>query len=295
MWVILELNFICFVSILSQELRIINRNGNLYYFLIQSLGRALILLRIMVFIVWKIEVFYYIFFISILLKLGGVPFQFWYLKLIQKINWLNIWLLSIWQKLIPLVLIRFSNKIFLIFFSLLGVVFRSLRRIKQKKIKKILGLSSLFSLGWILSVIWFSKAWLWFIIGYGIALIILILNLKKVNLTNVENLENSLINPLDLLIFFLNLLILRGIPPFIIFYLKILILFYLIKLRVSFIIIFLIMRILIIYIYLIILFSVITFLKLKETSRKAISLKKIEFRPIILQIIIFAFLIITFI
>lgn len=295
MWVILELNFICFVSILSQELRIINRNGNLYYFLIQSLGRALILLRIMVFIVWKIEVFYYIFFISILLKLGGVPFQFWYLKLIQKINWSNIWLLSIWQKLIPLVLIRFSNKIFLIFFSLLGVVFRSLRRIKQKKIKKILGLSSLFSLGWILSVIWFSKAWLWFIIGYGIALIILILNLKKVNLTNVENLENSLINPLDLLIFFLNLLILRGIPPFIIFYLKILILFYLIKLRVSFIIIFLIMRILIIYIYLIILFSVITFLKLKETSRKAISLKKIEFRPIILQIIIFAFLIITFI
>ena len=284
----------CFVRILRQELRIVNRNGNLYYFLIQSLGRAFILIRIMSFIIWKIDLFYNIFFIAILLKLGGVPFHYWYLKLIQKISWLNIWLLSIWQKITPLVLIRFRNKNFLLFFGLLGVVFRSLRRVKQKKIKKILGLSSIFSLGWILSVIWFSKMWLLFIIGYRIALMGIILNLKKTIVRNVENLENSLVNPLELLMFFFNLLILRGIPPFIIFYLKILILFYLIKLRILLVIFFLLIRILIIYIYLIIRFSVITFFKLQESSRKIAHLKKVEFRTIILQTLIFAFLIITF-
>jgi len=138
----------CFVRILRQEFSVINRNGNLYYFLIQRFGSAFILLRILVFIMWENKIFKLIFLIALILKLGRAPFQFWYLKLIQKINWRNIWLLSIWQKLIPLILLKFSSRKFILFFGIFSVVARRTRSIKQKKIKKILGLSSLFSLGW---------------------------------------------------------------------------------------------------------------------------------------------------
>lgn len=294
-WLILELNFIRFVRILRQELTIINRNGNLYYFLIQRLGRALILLRILVFLVWDIYLFKLVFLAAIMLKLGSAPFQFWYLKLIQKINWNNIWLLSIWQKLIPLILAKFCSGLFLIVFSVLRILIRRVRSIKQKKIKKILGLSSLFSLGWILSVVAISKVWLWFVAGYGIALLNLIYALRKNHLQSVETLENSLRNPHSFLVFFLGLLIMSGIPPFIVFYLKILILFILIKIRFLLVMMFLGLSIFIIYIYLIIGFSLLTFLKLKERSSSYVKKNIFRATNMLSQNLIFTVCLIAFI
>ncbi len=294
-WLMLELNFICFVRLLRQEFRVANRNGNLYYFLIQRLGRVFILLRILIFLIWNIKLFSLIFFSAILLKLGSTPFQFWYLKLIQKISWKNIWLLSVWQKFIPLILLKFSSSVILILFGVINVLTRRLSSVKQKKIKKILGLSSLFSLGWVISVIALSEIWLWFILGYGLVLINLILSLISTQLLSVENLESSLRNPINLLVFFLNLLIVRGIPPFIVFYLKILILSLLIEFSFFIVLIYLVISVFIIYIYLIIRFSLLTFLKARETSSKFTNINKVSIFNILLQGLIFTVLIMAFI
>ena len=294
-WLTLELNFICFVRLLRQEFRVANRNGNLYYFLIQRLGRVFILLRILIFLIWNIKLFSLIFFSAILLKLGSAPFQFWYLKLIQKISWKNIWLLSVWQKFIPLILLKFSSSVILILFGAINVLTRRLSSVKQKKIKKILGLSSLFSLGWVISAIALSEIWLWFILGYGLVLINLILSLISTQLLSVENLESSLRNPINLLVFFLNLLIVRGIPPFIVFYLKILILSLLIEFSFFIVLIYLIISVFIIYIYLIIRFSLLTFLKARETSSKFTNINKVSIFNILLQGLIFTVLIMAFI
>ena len=121
-WFIIELNFLCFVRIISYQFTNNNTNGNIYYFLIQSLGRVLILLRALNFLIFRHFFFEATFFIFLLLKLGGAPFQFWYLKLIQKIRWVNIWLISVWQKLIPLLLIKLINYYYLILFGLLRVI-----------------------------------------------------------------------------------------------------------------------------------------------------------------------------
>ena len=294
-WLMLELNFICFVRLLRQEFRVANRNGNLYYFLIQRLGRVFILLRILIFLIWNIKLFSLIFFSAILLKLGSAPFQFWYLKLIQKISWKNIWLLSVWQKFIPLILLKFSSSVILILFGAINVLTRRLSSVKQKKIKKILGLSSLFSLGWVISAIALSEIWLWFILGYGLVLINLILSLISTQLLSVENLESSLRNPINLLVFFLNLLIVRGIPPFIVFYLKILILSLLIEFSFFIVLIYLVISVFIIYIYLIIRFSLLTFLKARETSSKFTNINKVSIFNILLQGLIFTVLIMAFI
>jgi len=280
---------------LSQELRIINRNGNLYYFLVQGLGRALILLRLLVFLVWDIKVFKIIFVFAIMLKLGRAPFQFWYLKLIQKISWSNIWLLSIWQKLIPLILVKFCPLNFLMIFRATRIIIRSVRSLKQKKVKKILGLSSLFSLGWVLAIIGISKVWLWFMIGYGMALLNLIHGLQKNFLQNTITLENSTNNPRGLLLFFLGLLIVSGIPPFIVFFLKVLILSILAKFSYLLMLLFLSLRIFMIYIYLIIGFSFLRFLKLKEVSRSVALNNKFEVSYILLQNLVFALVLVAFI
>lgn len=230
-----------------------------------------------------------------MLKLGRAPFQFWYLKLIQKISWSNIWLLSIWQKLIPLILVKFCPLSFLIIFRVTRIIIRSVRSLKQKKVKKILGLSSLFSLGWILVIIGVSKVWLWFMIGYGMVLLNLIHGLKKNFLQNTITLENSINNPRGLLLFFLGLLIVSGIPPFIVFFLKVLILSILAKFSYLLMLLFLSLSIFMIYIYLIIGFSFLRFLKLKEVSRSVALNNKFEVSYVLLQNLVFAFVLVAFI
>lgn len=266
-WFIIELNFLCFVRMINYDLKQNNTNGNIYYFLIQSLGRVIMLIRSLNFLFFSNLFFEFIFRFFLLIKLGGAPFQFWYLKLIQKLSWFNIWLISVWQKLIPLLIIKLLRLDFLLVFGLLRVILGRINNLNQKKIKKILGLSSIFSLGWILLSIIERKLWIIFIMGYGLILLILLNRIKRLHCYNIDYLENLNFSVLFYLLFFSGLLIIRGIPPFIIFYIKILILLSLIKFRFIVVLILLIFRVLIIYIYLIIGFSLLTFLKNKTLFR----------------------------
>lgn len=267
-WFIIELNFLCFVSIVSYDLNKNNTNGNIYYFLIQSLGRVLILISSLNFLISRNFLFEFIFIIFLVIKLGGAPFQFWYLKLIQKLRWGNIWLISVWQKLIPLLIIKLLSYYYLIIFGILSVVSGRINNLNQKKIKKILGLSSIFSLGWVLLSILQRKIWLVFIIGYAFILWMLLNSIKRLSQYNTENLENLNFSVSFYFVFFTGLLIIRGIPPFIIFYIKILILSELIKFRLMLVFILLLISVLIIYIYLIIGFRILTFFKNKTFLKR---------------------------
>lgn len=262
-WFMIEFNFLCFIRIISYDLVKLNTNGNIYYFLIQSLGRVLILIRSLNFLLSRNFLFEFFFSIFLLLKLGGAPFQFWYLKLIQKIRWRNIWLMSVWQKLIPLLLIKLLKEINLVLFGVLSVIIGRINNLNQKKIKKILGLSSIFSLGWVLLSMLQSNIWLLFILGYGLILITLLSYIKRLRLYNTDSLENLNFSVLFYILFFVGLLIISGIPPFVIFYIKILILFELIQYRFILVFLLLLLRVLIIYIYLMIGFSLLTFIKNK--------------------------------
>lgn len=290
----MEINFLCFVRIISYDFTSSNTNGNIYYFLIQSLGRVLMLLSALNFLMYSHFLFEFMFFIFLLLKLGGAPFQFWYLKLIQKIRWTNIWLISVWQKLIPLLLIKLVNYYYLVLFGLLRVIVGRLNNLNQKKIKKILGLSSIFSLGWTILSMLQSKVWLLFILGYGLILLTLLISLRRFNTVNLNYLENSRFSLVFNLVFFLGLLIIRGIPPFLIFYLKILILLELVKLRFLMVFLLLIFRVFIIYVYLIIGFRFLSFLKAFSFNAKNLFFNNIYCLNYLLYNVFFTVFIIIF-
>lgn len=260
-WFLLEINFISFIGVLTQSLNSSNPNRNLYYFLIQSLGRVIILIRFFSRIIISSFLFNIFFFLSLILKLGGVPFHFWYLKLIQKLRWKLIWLLSIWQKLIPLLLLTLRRLKFLIFFGGLRVLIRRVSTWNQKKIKKILGLSSIFSLGWVLfSFVISSRVWVLFIIGYGLSLLALVITISKINYLHLNKRDRSS-NAYIIRVFIIGLLILRGIPPFVGFFLKIFILAFLVQIRFFLSLIILLSRLYLIFVYLIIIFIFLTYVK----------------------------------
>lgn len=202
--------------------------------------------------------FNFFFFFSLLLKLGGVPFQLWYLKLIQKLDWGLIWLLSVWQKLIPLLLLSLRNLSLFITFGGLRALLRRLATWKQKKIKKIFGLSSIFSLGWILmSFLVNNSVWIIFILGYGLSLLVLVLIFLQINLSSSYKIS-SFLGPYSMRVFICALLILRGIPPFIGFFLKLVVLTFLLKINFLVSLGLLLLRLYLIFVYLRILFLSLT-------------------------------------
>ena len=114
----------------------------------------------------------------------------------------------------------------------LSVSLRRIASISQKNVKKILGLSSIFSLGWVLVSFDFDVLiWTQFMSGYGVSLLVLLRGLSLVN--HEASLDfNKFVGGVNLIVFFSGFLIIRGIPPFIGFFLKMLILFKLIEKRV---------------------------------------------------------------
>jgi len=127
------------------------------------------------------------------------------------------------------------------------------------------------------------------------ALLNLLNYFKTSNLLNIETSENSKKNFVRLLGLFISLLIIRGIPPFILFYLKILILLFLLKFSLIIMLLFLFFSVFIIYIYLIIGFSLLVFLKIREFSVIDFLKSKYKISNLILYNLVFRFLIIAFI
>jgi len=287
LWVALELNFLCFIGILRKRVKLSASNSVIYYFLIQSLGRVIIFIRILIVIIGHSKLVELTFFLALILKLGGTPFQFWYLKIIQKLSWGLIWVLSIWQKLIPLILLSINSIKPLVFlFGTLSVVLGRVGRVKQKKIKKILGLSSIFSLGWvIISILSNSYIWVKFISGYALALISLVFLIDSINLVNSRGTAKRL-KPYFLVMFFTRLLILRGVPPFIGFFLKIIILKFLVSVNFLLVLRLLIISLGLIFVYLITGFYLLTALKVSSLVAKGVTQKFIFLDLIIFNVLI---------
>lgn len=186
----------------------------------------------------------------LVLKLGGFPFHFWYIKLIHKLSWEKIWVLSIWQKFLPLFFLIIWRSNIILYLGAINRIMARLRRFKQKKIKKLLGYSSIFTLGWIFTIRRENNLVRFiFLMGYGLNLLFLIraINIKR----NLKS--NFLLSDLrlgQLIIFRITLISIRGIPPFLRFFLKLMILKILIFQHFLIALILVVSSIFIIYIYL---------------------------------------------
>ena len=264
MWVFLELNFLCFTAILSKNFSIKTSNRAIHYFVVQALGSGAMLIIILVLIIKSFSYAKVFFFLFLIIKLGGAPIHMWYLKLVRKISWGLVWTLSVWQKIIPLLLLSLGgvNHMFFLILSSLRAFVGRITSLGQVNLKKIIGLSSIFSLGWlVLSIVLNQDLWLKFILGYRISLLVLLSVFIVSNLKSTLNLLN--LSGGAVIVIFSGMLIIRGIPPFIIFFLKVLVLSYLTVVRPLMSILFLFLSIYLIFVYLMIRFYLLTFSNVK--------------------------------
>nr|YP_010564344.1 NADH dehydrogenase subunit 2 [Scopula lactea]UYX62367.1 NADH dehydrogenase subunit 2 [Scopula lactea] len=226
-WIGLEFILLLFIPIFSKSNNMMSSEASLKYFLTLAIASINLLFCI---------IFKMIFFMnfemnnilsimiksSLLMKMGAAPFLFWFPHIVEGLSWINNFILMTWQKITPMILLSYYfNKNFLIFSIILSIIIGSLGGLNQTSLRKILAFSSINNLGWMISSIIISEnLWLFYLMIYSFMISIMtflfyMLNSFFINQLFITNMK-SLIK-INLLINFLSL---GGLPPFIGFFPK---------------------------------------------------------------------------
>jgi len=206
---------------------------------------------LIILILEKNNFFNYFFILRLLWKIGFPPFHFWLFRIIIDLNWFIFFILSSWQKILPLYLI---NKIYFNLWDyilILSLIICISGVILQSRIKKLIIFSSIFTRVWVISsIIYFKIIWSLLLLIYRIILFFFVIFILNNKLLIKERENYFFIKQIEKFYIFFILLRIAGIPPFLGFFIKISILFILLlykKFFLSFIL--LLSSIIIIFIY----------------------------------------------
>lgn len=221
-WCGLEIILICFIPI------ILNKNFNsseccLKYFIIQRVRSSILILSIILILIninFNIGI---ILNISLIIKIGVAPFHIWVLNVVEGLDFNFLFVLLTLIKLPPLCILSYVS-LYLIPFIFLTLILGSILGLNQRSSRKIIGYSSIFNIGFILSCVFFNHIWLFYLFFYSVIIYLLIYILINLNLNYINQFIVNDFNPFSKFILFLRLLSIGGIPPLIGFIIKLIVL-----------------------------------------------------------------------
>nr|QAU54269.2 NADH dehydrogenase subunit 2 [Desmopachria sp. ITV9392]QPA36184.1 NADH dehydrogenase subunit 2 [Desmopachria sp. RRMO-2020]QPA36197.1 NADH dehydrogenase subunit 2 [Desmopachria sp. RRMO-2020]QPA36210.1 NADH dehydrogenase subunit 2 [Desmopachria sp. RRMO-2020]QPA36223.1 NADH dehydrogenase subunit 2 [Desmopachria sp. RRMO-2020] len=225
-WMGLEINLLSFIPLISMKNNSLSTESSIKYFLSQALASSIFLFSIMMIIMKNkfsndLIMFNQSFLLmlnsSILLKLGAAPFHFWFPEIINGLNWMNSMILMTWQKIAPMIILSYSMKMnmFIYLVIIFSAFIGSIGGINQMSLRKILAYSSINHISWMLSAMLINESmfFMYFLIYSILSMsIIMMFNMFKFfTLKQIYSMNNSYFIKFFL---FLNLLSLAGLPPF---------------------------------------------------------------------------------
>nr|YP_010693113.1 NADH dehydrogenase subunit 2 [Dacus venetatus]WCB98320.1 NADH dehydrogenase subunit 2 [Dacus venetatus] len=223
-WMGLEINLLAFIPLMNNN-NLMSTEASLKYFLTQAMASAVLLFAIMMMYLNnlpfnQVSSAYNDLIItsSLLLKSGAAPFHFWFPNVMEGLSWMNALILMTWQKIAPLMLISYTTQNnFITLVTILSTITGSLGGLNQTSLRKLMAFSSINHLGWMLAAMQANESmWLIYFSFYTFLSFSLIFILNNFKMFHINQLFNSFFNSktLKFLLFF-NLLSLGGLPPFI--------------------------------------------------------------------------------
>nr|AFP33350.1 NADH dehydrogenase subunit 2 [Amiota femorata] len=222
-WMGLEINLLSFIPLMSDN-NLMSTESSLKYFLTQALASTVLLFSIILMMLkynmnFEMNLSYIsmIMMSSLLLKSGAAPFHFWFPNLMEGLNWNNALILMTWQKIAPLMLISYLNIKEILFISIiLSVIIGALGGLNQTSLRKLMAFSSINHLGWMLMALNNSESiWLIYFIMYSFLNLILTFMFNIFKSYHLNQLFSLFYNSKILkFILFMNFLSLGGLPPF---------------------------------------------------------------------------------
>nr|AUN44044.1 NADH dehydrogenase subunit 2 [Pseudostegana bilobata] len=224
-WMGLEINLLSFIPLMSDE-----KNNNpmfteasLKYFLTQALASTVFLFSVILMMLKNIIIelnYSYISMMmmsSLLMKSGAAPFHFWFPNMMEGMTWTNSMILLTWQKIAPLMLISYMNFNFLLKMSvILSVIIGALGGMNQTSLRKMMAFSSINHLGWMLVSLNISEMnWMIYFLFYSFLSITIIFMFNIFKMSHFNQMFSMFFNSKTLkFLLFMNFLSLGGLPPF---------------------------------------------------------------------------------
>nr|YP_010693009.1 NADH dehydrogenase subunit 2 [Rhagoletis batava]WCB98138.1 NADH dehydrogenase subunit 2 [Rhagoletis batava]WCB98151.1 NADH dehydrogenase subunit 2 [Rhagoletis batava]WCB98164.1 NADH dehydrogenase subunit 2 [Rhagoletis batava] len=223
-WMGLEINLLSFIPLMSDN-NLMSTEASLKYFLTQAIASAVLLFAIILMYMNNFPTIQdnlmfsnLIIYSSLLLKSGAAPFHFWFPNVMEGLSWMNALILMTWQKIAPLMLISYTNwNNFIYLVIILSTMTGSLGGLNQTSLRKLMAFSSINHLGWMLTAMQASEStWLIYFSMYSFLSFSLIFMFNNFKMYHINQIFNSFFNSkiLKFCLFF-NLLSLGGLPPFI--------------------------------------------------------------------------------
>nr|QKY63897.1 NADH dehydrogenase subunit 2 [Triatoma rubida] len=223
MWMGLEMNLISFIPLLYKSKNMTSSESCMIYFLIQSLGSMLMLISvlmnssIMISPIMGEEFINMALLLSMMIKLGVPPFHFWFPEILEKMSWINCSILMTWQKIAPLCIMSYIiNNPMLPSIIALTVIVGAIGGLNQTSLRKILGYSSINHMGWMIACMKFNNEfWFNYLLIYSTIIVMMTALFNSYSsffINQVINSSPSLMEKSLIIILFLSL---GGLPPFI--------------------------------------------------------------------------------
>nr|YP_010385041.1 NADH dehydrogenase subunit 2 [Pinnaxodes major]UPL65051.1 NADH dehydrogenase subunit 2 [Pinnaxodes major] len=219
-WVGLELNLMSFIPLITTKMASYFSETALKYFLIQALGSTLLIVSSFLSIS-MVYLSFILIFMSLLLKLGSAPFHFWFPHIMEGLYWPQVFIISTIQKLAPIVLLSYISLSpliikMLLLSSILSAMIGAVGGLNLSSLRKIIAFSSINHLSWMISAIIVSDSfWVIYFLVYFFILISTTSMFHKFQSFTLSDLLKPNMNSIFFSILLTcNLLSLSGLPPF---------------------------------------------------------------------------------
>nr|QXT44544.1 NADH dehydrogenase subunit 2 [Anoplotermes sp. J01]QXT44622.1 NADH dehydrogenase subunit 2 [Anoplotermes sp. J01] len=224
-WMGLEINLMSFIPLMSNVKNMYNTEASLKYFIVQVLASATLLFMVVMKTLTE-DLFSFdsnpytpmIICTPLLLKSGAAPLHWWFPGVMEGLSWENCALLMTVQKAAPLMLMSYLIEMnaFTLSIILMSTIVGAIGGLNQTSMRKILTYSSINHTGWMLIALTTSETlWLMYFMIYSTLALTVVSAIKLsgvsfINQTMMTNKEASLMK----FMMFTSLLSLGGLPPF---------------------------------------------------------------------------------
>nr|AIY61880.1 NADH dehydrogenase subunit 2 [Acanthotermes acanthothorax] len=224
-WMGLEINLMSFIPLMSNVKNMYNTEASLKYFIVQALASATLLFMVVMKTLtedlFTMEGNAYtpmIICTPLLLKSGAAPLHWWFPGVMEGLSWENCALLMTVQKAAPLMLMSYLIEIntFMLSIILMSTIVGAIGGLNQTSMRKILTYSSINHTGWMLTALVMSETlWVTYFMIYSTLALTVVSAIKLsgvsfINQTMMTNKESTLMK----FMMFTSLLSLGGLPPF---------------------------------------------------------------------------------
>nr|YP_010418336.1 NADH dehydrogenase subunit 2 [Cuspidaria undata]USF19205.1 NADH dehydrogenase subunit 2 [Cuspidaria undata] len=239
-WLGMEINLFGILPIIMGRRQSSEIEATIKYYFIQALGSSVLMVGlVMNNFLFGSEMFGSMFLLSgLFIKLGVVPFYFWVPSVMNSVSWFCCFLLSTFQKLGPLFLTMsiLEMESVMIVIGCLSSVVGGVGGFNQSQLRALLAYSSIGHSGWMLGglVVSVGGAFVYFI-SYFFTCAIVFFVLSMISLFNHNQITKCLAAESSSVFYLLSIgfLSMSGLPPFVMFFGKVIVVFSFNKFLVS--------------------------------------------------------------